>query len=52
MLENDQRIGYFIKWSGILFMRYFSGKLSKWNFSEQNEWNNSEKKCENIYIMV
>ena len=31
-----------------IVMRYFSRKLFKWNFSEQNVGNNIEKKCENI----
>ena len=35
-----------------LFMRYFSKKLFKWNFSEENVGNKSEKNCENVYIIV
>ena len=30
---------------------FFSKKLFKWNLSEHNVENNSEK-CENIYIMI
>ena len=33
-------------------MGYFSRKLLKLNFSEQNVGSNSEKKCEKIYIMT
>ena len=40
MPENIQPINYFIKRSRILLMCYFSRKLFKWNFSEQNVENN------------
>ena len=50
MPENVQPVTYFIKWNRILLMRYFSRKLLKWNFLEQNLGNNSGKKCEDIYI--
>ena len=36
MPENVRPTNYFMKRSRILFMRYFSRKLFKWNFSEQN----------------
>ena len=39
-----KRLKYFIKWSRILFMCYFSRKLFKWDF----QW----KKCENTCIFV